>query len=653
MSIISNIGQQNNTINVDGSQARDVRVVENRTPELKNGQTIQGTVVSVTDTDGGKVANINIGDTVISAKLQDGMGLREGQTLNFAVKGQGGGTVNITPLYENTSADQSTLKALTAAGIEITNDTVQMVRDMMEAGLSIGKEALLEMNRNLSMHPNTSISTMVEMKSLNIPVNDNNITQFESYKNYEHQVTSEMESIMNELPNAFSELVSSGNTAGALNLYGSVLKLFGGEEAAAAPKSGEMAATALETEAAAGITQNTENISNAPNAANIINTADTAAKEGASLEALTSGAEAAKTDVTKELLGEEGKVSEQNATTDQKAVATSEEAKAMPNSADDTALLIKGADKEVSQTSAGQASQTAAQGKNILSDGFVDSLKNLGISDETIDKYQAALRDVKNLPAGDQSNTPEAAKLEVAQKELLKELAKSFENADLSNVAERTSWKNVFSSSDYNKLLKANISSQWTLKPLEVQDKENVEHLYQRLGNQVKGLTNAISQNLGAESKLFQSANNLQNNLDFMNQLNQMFQYVQLPLQMAGQNTHGDLYVYRNKHKKMSEDGSVSAVLHLDMDNLGPLDVYVKMKDTKVTTNFYVADDKILDLINDNIHILNERLEKRGYTMSVKLSFHDDMDSQDAAVDEMLDVTKTPILSVNSFDARA
>ena len=138
-----------------------------------------------------------------------------------------------------------------------------------------------------------------------------------------------------------------------------------------------------------------------------------------------------------------------------------------------------------------------------------------------------------------------------------------------------------------------------------------------------------------------------------MNQLNQMFQYVQLPLQMAGQNVHGDLYVYRNKNRKMSEDGSVSAVLHLDMDNLGPIDVYVKMLEKKVTTNFYVADDSILDLINDNIHILNERLEKRGYSMNVTLKLQDDMDGEDAAVDEMFDVTRTPVLSTTSFDARA
>ena len=202
MNIIGNVNQPNNTVIIDGSQIREPRGTESKPLELKTGSTIQGTVMSITDTDEGKVANINVGDAVISAKLQEGMGLREGQTLNFAVRGSGAQGISITPLYENTSVDQSTLKALTAAGIEINNDTVQMVKDMMEAGLSIGKESLLEMNRNLSAHPETSISTMVEMKSLGIPINDNNIVQFQSYKNYEHQVTSAMEDIMPAMINA-------------------------------------------------------------------------------------------------------------------------------------------------------------------------------------------------------------------------------------------------------------------------------------------------------------------------------------------------------------------------------------------------------------------------------------------------------------------
>ena len=174
-----------------------------------------------------------------------------------------------------------------------------------------------------------------------------------------------------------------------------------------------------------------------------------------------------------------------------------------------------------------------------------------------------------------------------------------------------------------------------------------------RLGSQAKALADAVNNSPMANSSLGQAANNLSNNLDFMNHLNQMFQYIQLPLQMTGQNVHGDLYVYQNKHKKLSEDGSVSAVLHLDMENLGPVDVFVKLKDTKVTTNFYVMDDDVLTLINDNMYILNERLEKRGYTMQVTLKLHDDIDGQDAAVDEMLSVERTPIISTTSFDARA
>ena len=606
MNTIGNINQPHSTVIIDGNQLRETAATDKQPLSLKAGSTIQGTVVSITDTEGGKIANINVGDSVISAKLQDGMGLRQGQTLNFAVRGSGAQGVSITPLYENTSVDQSTLKALTAAGIEINNDTVQMVKDMMEAGLPIGKDALLEMSRNLSAHPDTSISTMVEMKSLNIPINDNNIVQFQNYKNYEHQFTSAMEDIMDELPNAFSQLTESGNTRAALDLYGSVLKLFGGESA------------------------QTNNVEGSEAAANNVQSPEGGIASGDKEQVQVQGGQSQ--DQALEIKGADGSAPDvQNATLE---------------SAGKGAL-------EVSENGAADKAVTQLQDQSVLSDKFVNSLRNLGISDEAIAKYESALKEVNAQNAGENGSSATSPKLELAQKELLKELADNFSRSDLSNVAESTSWKNVFSSPDYNKLLKGNMTSQWLLKPGDVENKENVENLYQRLGNQIKGLTNAISQNLGSNSNLAQAANNLQNNLDFMNQLNQMFQYVQLPLQMTGQNAHGDLYVYRNKNKKMSEDGSVSAVLHLDMDNLGPIDVYVKMIQSKVTTNFYVADDSVLDLINDNIHILNERLEKRGYSMKVNLMLHDDMDGQDAAVDEMLDVMKTPILSTASFDARA
>ncbi len=624
MSGISSVTQSNGNLQLNGSNPNDQNL-QPKQIEVKTGSTIQGTVVSVTDTEEGKIANLSVGDGQIQAKLSDSMGLREGQTLNFLVRGSGSNGITISPLYENTSADQSTLKALNAAGIEITNDTVQMVKEMMEVGLSIDKSSLLEMNKNLNMHPNANISTMVEMKSLNIPVNENNIEQFGNYKSYEHQVLSDMTEIMDALPGAFRELSASGNVSGAINLYGEVLKLFaenGGAnaEAAATAKISEMAnqeATNLADTELVAEAEEKEGETSAQGAG--VTNAAVSNPEGA--EQSTIGSRLMNPDVASAL-----EASGENAEGKGAAI---QGGKAGVGNAADNAEIRAGQNPEMLKGAQDATSQNNQASIKSFSPSFLDNLRNLNISESTIDSL---------------SKNPGL---------LFRELAKNFSEANLSNPVETAAWKKLFSSDEYNKLLKDNIESQWLLKPGDVEKKENIENLYQRLGSQAKALANAINNSPMANSSLGQAANNLSNNLDFMNQLNQMFQYVQLPLQMTGQNVHGDLYVYQNKHKKLSEDGSVSAVLHLDMENLGPVDVFVKLLDTKVTTNFYVADGEILDLINENIHILDERLNKRGYTMQVSLKLHDDMDGQDAAVDEMLDVAKTPILSTASFDARA
>ncbi len=573
MNNISGIALSANSVVIQGKEASSQAA---GTPvEIKNGSTLSGRVVSITDAEGGKIANIDIGNATISAKLSDGMGLREGQILSFAVRGTSSSTVSITPLLENTSIDQSTLRALQAAGLEITDQSVRMVKEMMEAGLPIDKSSLHEMNKNVNTYSDTGISTLVEMKSLGIPISENNIEQYTSYKNFEHQVVNEMTDIADGLPEAFKSLMDSGNTSKAMDLYGSVLKLFGEE------------ISEDSTVRKAEVSQNAES-------------------------ALVS-----------ELQGNEEETAESKINADGKIIEN---------------IGDKAQNAELKAAETGDnMSASQAKGQSMkLSGDFINSLHNLNNSEKMLEMLKGNREIDSSL-----------------QKNLFKELANAFENADLSNPVESASWKKVFSSDDFGKLLKENIKEQWLLRPDDVEKKENVNNLYQRLGAQAKALAETITNTLGAESKLAQSANNLNNNLDFMNQLNQMFQYIQLPLQMQGQNANGDLYVYKNKNKKLSEDGSVSAVLHLDMDNLGPVDVYVKMLDSKVTTNFYVADDSVIDLINDNIHILNERLSKRGYDMKVNISLHDTEDSENQAVDELLRVSRTPVISTTSFDARA
>ena len=509
------------------------------------------------------------------------MGLRQGQTLNFAVKSLSKNGVSLSPLFENTAVSLSTEKALNAAGIAITRDSVAMVESMMKSGLPINKDALRDMNNVVSSFQNASISTLVEMKSLDIPITENNISQYQNYKNYEHQVINEMQEFADELPQAFNALASEGKIDQALNLYKGIIDEF--------------------------------------------------ASTGSS-SSLQNEAEESAVNVSPNIESSEKMSGEQTGVTANSSV-------------DNVDKFVDKNDRGVISLDVARADEFTKNSEkmpfeDISKEDFVQKLNNLNISPKITER---------DLAASLNENTD----VKFDGKELLKELSSML--SDTENMSDETKalFKDLFSHKEFGKILKNAIADDWLLKPFDVEKKDNVTSLYQKLGSQLKSMSDTITNTLGAESKLGSTVTNMQNNLDFMNQLNQIFQYVQLPLQMSGQEAHGDLYVYRNKNKRVSEDGSVSAVLHLDMDNLGPVDVFVKMKENKVSTNFYVMDESVLDLINDNIHILNERLEKRGYTMQVKMMLHDDKDEGDMAVNEMFDVNKMSVISTASFDARA
>jgi flagellar hook-length control protein FliK len=105
-----------------------------------------------------------------------------------------------------------------------------------------------------------------------------------------------------------------------------------------------------------------------------------------------------------------------------------------------------------------------------------------------------------------------------------------------------------------------------------------------------------------------------------MNQINQMYAYVQIPLKMAGQNAHSDLYVYTDKRKKQEKDGELTAFLHLDLDHLGSTDVSIKLLQKQVSTNFYLADDASYELILANMDKLKKRLEEKGFQAKIQVT---------------------------------
>lgn len=186
---------------------------------------------------------------------------------------------------------------------------------------------------------------------------------------------------------------------------------------------------------------------------------------------------------------------------------------------------------------------------------------------------------------------------------------------------EREQIGKLFSSKEFVHMVKDTLQQQWTLQPqdLEADGTDKVAKLYDRMNSQLEKITEALK-SIGQENTSFaQTAADIQSNVEFMNQINQAYTYVQIPLQMSGQNASAELFVYTNKKALAEGDRELTAFLHLDLDHLGATDVSVKMKNKQVSTNFYLDDDASYELISLNIDRLEKRLQEKGYQCNISV----------------------------------
>lgn len=186
---------------------------------------------------------------------------------------------------------------------------------------------------------------------------------------------------------------------------------------------------------------------------------------------------------------------------------------------------------------------------------------------------------------------------------------------------EREQIGKLFSSKEFVHMVKDSMQQQWTLQPqdLEADGTDKVAKLYDRMNAQLEKIVEALK-SVGQENTGFaQTAADIQSNVEFMNQINQAYTYVQIPLQMSGQNASAELFVYTNKKALAEGDRELTAFLHLDLDHLGATDVSVKMKNKQVSTNFYLDDDASYQLISLNIDRLEKRLLEKGYQCKVSV----------------------------------
>lgn len=255
---------------------------------------------------------------------------------------------------------------------------------------------------------------------------------------------------------------------------------------------------------------------------------------------------------------------------------------------------------------------------------------------------------VMQIKKGDTATQKTQQTEELPQLQTLQKLLKQgLETKDTSSL------RNLLQNPKVTELPGKLLLDRWSIRPEDVESAEKVEELYQKLGKQLKGLSGLLEENGQSSSSACQTVANLSRNVDFLQQINQTYAYIQLPLRLhQGEHKTGELFVYTNKKNLARKDGQVSALLHLDMEHLGPVDVYVALQDTKVSTKFYVQNDEILDYLEANMDVLTERLKKRGYDCKCETNLRTQMQQTAQAMSPLLKTEGSVPVAQYAFDVR-
>lgn len=588
----------NGTEELHGAQS--VQKLVSTIGDLSAGSIFEGTINSVR---GGKVTLALGNGQTITARLDGKMDLQQGSSMFFQVRANDGQTIAIRPYTElGNVSNPILLNALSAAQVPATDRTLVMVDTMMQEQMSIGRQSILDMAKLVGANPDANVQTIVQMTKLGLPVTEEMAAQFENYLSDRQALVGEMDLAAGHMMELLSDEALSPETA--FSLYGKMLDIFmPGAEAVDAGVTAAAGQESSAAEAGAGAIAEAVGQENAATVAEAEAGAPTAAEQG------TAAASA---------VAEEAGAASTAETAGQGAAAEAE-----------TGVGV------TAELTYGRTAETPGTVGELLSK---EQIEHLG---KMLRNIPALIGNEEIFAGGEQEEVfvdtlseegPEVAKL-MAQEEAAQEQPVLNEKLTAEQFLQKlgralaqnggfgfAGMQKLFAGKEFQTIFRSVIEKQWLLQPEELKQEHKVSGLYERLEQQLSQMEEAVRATGSTQNTFLQTASQVHGNLEFMNQMNQIYHYVQLPLKMSGQNANGELYVYANRKNLRDPDAELTAFLHLDMEQLGSTDVSVRMQNRSVRTNFYLEDDASYDLVEKHLEVLNKRLKSKGYQSSITVT---------------------------------
>lgn len=609
---------------------------------LQPGQQFRGTIVGM---EGDRVSIQTQDNQVFTARLESGVNIEKGMTLSFEVKGVQGNQISLTPLYSNMTASSSVMKALQMAGLPVTENSIQMVNEMMNQGMNIDRQSLQSMFHLVGQYDSANVSTIVQMKQLQIPISATNIEQFESYQNNTAQILDGYKQIGSELTGLMRDMAAKGDYEGLGKLFTEIMKTVSADglmqaktlgteqvnmpDGQQAVQTGEQQSM-IQTEGQPPVMQDGQQT---------VFPSGTAIQQGQTTNILYTENGAIVQETTQNVTGETGSGTMPNPMTGevQNMIPGTEQNRVADMTSGNALEAFMQAIRQAGEAEKGAGKESGQETAALQSNPSVNEENPKGVAERPISEEQ--FREFVNELA-ERVKTASAQQLPEVYRENGQKLAQ------------------LMKSPDFEALLQNTLSKELLLKPQEVSSKEQVQALYEKVLRQTSALSRILADAGQHESAAMKSVQNMARNVEFLNDLNQSFAFVQLPLKMSEQEAHGDLYVYTKKRNMAQKDGPVTALLHLEMDHLGDMDIYVAMQNQKVSTKFYLESEEMIDFLAGHMDELDSRLMQKGYSMKSELLHKDHKDSGNV-FDELIADSKSrgraPLVMISrqSFDARA
>lgn len=554
------------------------------------GDVFEGTIKEIK---GNKVTIMLPDGKTIDARLEADINLSEGNSFFFQVKSNDGNTIEIVP-YKNSEIDNPIIQnAIKDAGLLLNDKSIELVNSLMGEGLSIGSENLSRFGRILAKYPNIDVNTLIKMDEFHLDITPENIDNFIRFKEQNNAILNDGKEFLNNISKELGKM--NINKVDAVNIMKNMIESITENNIASGNKEN------IFSETENGTFSETENVT---------------------ISEAENGKKSAITENEKdiEIFGEKADKSSNNAVSEENDIE--EVSESLKNVVKEKAVDdITSSLTYKTEDSVKNINWQENENKNIISGLKIKDTNESNSENSVFNLRDEILKDINNPEIKDELytffNKDGNLKSNISEKDILNMLNELLKND--SSVGKNDFLK-LYSNKGVEKLLNDLLSKAWSILPKEVSEKDAIKKLYDNINKSLDNIISKMEDTIGNKNPINEMANNIKNSIEFMNQMNNMYSYVQIPLRMMKESATGDLYVYSDKRKPKSKNDEFSAFLHLSLKHLGNTDISIKMQRKNVNIDFSVESKEIYDLLNQNVNMLDERLIKKGYIPNTKVT---------------------------------